>query len=74
MGRTIKVRCNGPGKHINEVDVDKCLEKQPVHKGSTAPVSERMVLNCRECTEGKVIVTSDMIGVQGPLAGSGDQS
>ncbi len=61
MARTIKVKCNGPGKHINQVDVDTCLEKQPVHKGSTAAVPERTVLNCQECTEGKVIVTRTMI-------------
>jgi hypothetical protein len=65
MGKTIKVRCNGPGRHENEIDLEKVLRPTIVTKGMPAKgrrdVPERLVLACRFCTAGKVIVTREMI-------------
>jgi hypothetical protein len=69
MGKIIKVRCNGPERHVNEVDLDKALKKDVVLRFARPgqpepvperPVPERLVLPCRSCT-GKVIVTREMI-------------
>ena len=65
MSRIIKVRCNGAGRHVNEVDLDEVLREDVVLRG--VPVREglrfpkRLVLPCRLCTEGKVIVLREMI-------------
>ncbi len=61
MARKIQVACNGPGKHVNEVDIDACLVKATVYKGPVSGFPERVVLDCRECTLGKVIVTREMV-------------
>ena len=64
MGRIIKVRCNGPNKHVNEVDVDDALRSVPIArelKFSSSSVPERIVLRCSGCADGKVIVTRAMI-------------
>jgi hypothetical protein len=63
MRRIVKVRCNGVGKHVNDVDIDKAfttvlVTKSIDHNSQSPP--ERVVLNCRECT-GKVIFTREMI-------------
>jgi hypothetical protein len=59
MPKTIKIRCNGPQKHVNEVDLEKALTQQPVYRGARAAapeIPERVVLPCLSCTDGKVIV------------------
>jgi hypothetical protein len=64
----IKVKCNGPEHHVNEIDLDKVLRRYTVLKGSQddydalnqADIPERVVLNCRECTF-KVNITRAMI-------------
>ena len=72
MAKIIKVRCNGPNGHINEVDLDKALGETVVLRGGPAvqqsPVKagagnlpDRLILRCQSCTEGKVILTRDMI-------------
>ena len=64
MGQILKVRCNGPNKHVNDVDLDDILREVPIAKRadfSTPSVPERVVLRCRECSDGKVIVTRVMI-------------
>jgi hypothetical protein len=70
MPTIIKVRCNGPEKHINEVDIDKALRSNVILRGGPAvqqipaqqsEMPERIILNCQFCTEGKVILTRDMI-------------
>lgn len=65
---TIKVKCNGPGHHINEIDLDRALRKTPVARGTNSgrtlqskDIPERIVLPCHECTIGKVIITREMI-------------
>ena len=64
MGQIIKVRCNGTIKHVNEVDVDDAMREDPIARQTnlSAPsVPERIVLRCRECADGRVIVTRAMI-------------
>lgn len=64
MGQVIKVRCNGANRHVNEVDVDVALREDTITRGggvSSASGPERVVLRCRECVDGRVIVTRAMI-------------
>jgi len=70
MQKIIKVKCNGPNKHVNEIDLVKALGETVVLRGSPevqqsavqkGSVPERLVLNCQFCTEGKVILTRDMV-------------
>ncbi len=55
MAKTIKITCNGPNRHLNEVDLDTVLERTTVVRGSArSPAAEdlpeRVVRPCRECT------------------------
>jgi hypothetical protein len=62
--RIIKIKCNGPGKHINDVDIEKVLTPVLVAKSidlAAQTLPERLVLPCRECTIGKVILTDRMM-------------
>jgi hypothetical protein len=62
--RIIKVKCNGAGKHVNDVNLDKVFMPVLVAKGvdmTTQMLSERLVLPCRECTIGRVILTREML-------------
>ena len=65
MAKTIKVRCNGPDKHVNEIDLEAVLRPTTVLRGAPAEseteIPERVVLGCHFCTVGKVIVTRAMI-------------
>lgn len=62
MAKIINVRCNGAGKHVNEVDIDKITQPTMVVRGHPKKsLRERYVLPCQFCTEGKVIVTREMI-------------
>lgn len=66
MTTPIKVRCNGAGKHVNEIDYEKSLKPAVVLRGGTprvadADLPERLVFDCKECAEGKVIVTREMM-------------
>lgn len=64
MARIIKVRCNGANKHTNEVDLDDAMREDTVTRRtdfSSSSVPERIVLRCRECAEGRVIITREMI-------------
>jgi hypothetical protein len=64
MGRIIRVRCNGPNRHVNEVDVDDAMRETSTLRTVdyySSSVPERVVLRCRECVDGKVIVTRAMI-------------
>jgi kynurenine formamidase len=68
MANIIKVRCNGPGKHVNEVNLDKVLQTEVVlrtpGRAAGQDLPERLVFPCRQCTEGKVIVTRTMLEEQ----------
>jgi predicted ATP-binding protein involved in virulence len=65
MVKIIKITCNGPARHVNDVDIDKLLKSQSVLKetapssGSTIP--SKLVLPCQKCIEGKVIITRKII-------------
>ena len=68
MPKIIKIRCNGPGKHINEVDLDKALRKDTptIYKSFSLQqkqpsVPDRLVLPCKQCTEGQVVITNEII-------------
>ena len=62
MVRMIKVRCNGSGKHVNELDLDKYTKPQIVVRGQPkSNLPERLVIPCQHCTEGKLIITRKMI-------------
>jgi hypothetical protein len=64
MAEIIKVRCNGPKQHVNEVDLAEALREQPITRNAafTSPdIPDRIVLHCRECTDGRVILTRAMI-------------
>ena len=71
MARIIKVRCNGPKRCVNEVDIDRLAGSTPILKslsaGGPAPAGEgrqyrdRYVQPCAHCTQGKVVVTRQMI-------------
>ena len=65
MGKIIKVRCNGPEKHINDVDLEKALRTTPVLRGAPVKadrrIPERIVLPCQFCTAGKVILERKVI-------------
>ena len=68
MAKIIKVRCNGPGKHINKVDLEKALKKDTVvreanldERPSGPSIPERIILPCKECTNGQVIISRAII-------------
>ena len=64
MAKTINVRCNGSGRHVNEVHLDTLLQPTTVLRGgprSAGDIAERYVKPCRYCAEGKVILTREMI-------------
>ena len=65
MAQIIKVKCNGPKRDINDVNLDRLLQPDPVMRGGArsvrSDVPERLVLNCRHCTLGKVVITREMI-------------
>ncbi len=64
MGQIVKVKCNGTNQHVNEVDLGQALKTTVVIKSIEAPpppLPQRVVLKCKHCTDGKVILTSKMI-------------
>lgn len=62
MAKIMKVRCNGSEKHVNEVDIDKITRPTIVVRGQPKQsLQDRYVLPCQSCTDGKVIVTREMI-------------
>ncbi len=64
MGKTIQVRCDGPEKHVNDIDLDIVLRRTTVLRGAPAKsgtsIPDRWVRRCRSCTH-DVIVTRQMI-------------
>jgi hypothetical protein len=74
MTKTIKIRCNGRGKHVNDVDLEAALAPVIVTRGAPAKserrIPERLVLPCRFCTEGKVIIERAVIEENLPPAQS----
>ncbi len=65
MTKIIKVRCNGSSKCLNEfteADLEKYYKPTIVVRGQPKKtLPERLVIPCRFCADGKVIVTRTMI-------------
>jgi len=65
MAEIIQISCNGPDRCVNEVDLDKALQKtyipRSVDPGISQELPKRIVLPCQSCTDGKVIITREMI-------------
>ncbi len=69
MTTIMKIKCNGPGKHVNEIDLEKTLgDRVSAYKviksspdlSELPPIPANIVLDCRICAEGKVIITREM--------------
>ena len=63
MPKIIKIKCNGPNKCINEIELDKALGTTPVLRSVSTTgrqIPERIVKPCQFCTKGKVIITREM--------------
>ncbi len=65
MAKMIKITCNGPGKHVNDVDVDKLLQQYLVVKerarSSEAVIPDKLTRHCNVCTKGRIVITREMI-------------
>ena len=67
MATTIKIRCNGAGRHVNEVNLDTLLQRAPVYRSgqqgaaSASDIPDYFSLPCSQCTDGKVVVTRAVI-------------
>jgi len=65
MANIISVQCTGPGRHVNEINLEDVLgttvilHGSPIVTGQSVP--ERIVRKCEMCSEGKVIITREMI-------------
>jgi len=62
MPKIIKIRCNGSGKHVNEVDLEKYIKPTIIVRGGPKiNLPERLVIPCQQCAEGKLIITREMM-------------
>ena len=64
MAQTIKIKCNGAGQHVNDVDLDSALEEAVVYRDAEARLQtlpERVTLRCRVCAEGCLVITRPML-------------
>jgi len=65
MANIISVQCTGPGRHVNEINLEDVLGTTTILHGSPIitgqSVPERIVRKCEMCSEGKVIITREMI-------------
>jgi hypothetical protein len=64
MAKIVKIKCNGAGQHVNEVDLDHALEETVVYKGAEARLQnlpERVTLRCSVCAEGRIVITRPML-------------
>jgi kynurenine formamidase len=65
MAKIIQVRCTGAERHVNEIDLENVLGPDVVVHGTPIdtgrPIPERIIRKCEFCTEGKVILTREII-------------
>ena len=64
MAKIVKIKCNGAGQHVNDVDLDRALEEAVVYRGAEARLQnlpERVTLRCRVCAEGRIVITRSML-------------
>jgi hypothetical protein len=59
--QTIKVRCNGAGGHINDIDLEKIVKPVVVTRSAKREIPERSVLKCKFCQEGRIVITREMV-------------
>ncbi len=70
--KIVKVKCNGPDKHINDIDLIKMLKGTTILRAAPEPSSskqtsnymdipERLVLQCKTCAVGRVILEQNQI-------------
>lgn len=65
MAKIVRIQCNGAGRHVNDVDLDRALEESVVYRGTEARLQnlpERVTLRCQEsgCT-GRIVITRPML-------------
>lgn len=65
MANIIHVPCTGAGRHVNEINLEDVLGSTVILDGSPIatgrPVPDRIVRKCDVCTEGRVIITREMV-------------
>jgi hypothetical protein len=64
MAKIVKIKCNGAGQHVNDVDLDRALEEAVVFRGAEARLQklpERVTLRCSVCAEGRIVITRQML-------------
>lgn len=64
MTNIVKIKCNGAGQHVNDVNLDRALEEAIVYKVAEARLQnlpERVTLRCRVCAEGRIVITRPML-------------
>jgi len=65
MANVINVRCTGAGRHVNEINLEDVLGTTVILHGTPIdtgrPVPDRIVRKCDVCSEGRVIITREMI-------------
>ncbi len=63
--QTIKVRCNGAGGHVNDIELEKIVKPVVVTRSATPAkpreIPERSVFKCKFCQEGKIVITREMV-------------
>ena len=67
MSGKIKIRCNGPERHVNEIDFERLIEPIFVVKGHNTPhtqpdlddVEFPLYEDCRYCV-GRIIITREI--------------
>jgi hypothetical protein len=63
--QTIKVRCNGAGGHVNEIDLEKIVKPVVVTRSAASSkpheTPQRSVFKCKFCQEGKIVITREMV-------------
>lgn len=65
MAKVIKIKCNGAGQHVNDMNLDRALEESIVYRGAESRLQnlpERVTLRCQEsgCT-GRIVLTRDLL-------------
>lgn len=65
MANIISVQCTGPGRHVNEINLEDILGESVILDGSPIAtgrqVPERIIRKCDVCVEGRVIITREMV-------------
>ena len=65
MANIINVQCTGPGRHVNEINLEDVLGSTVILDGSPIAtgrqVPDRIIRKCDVCTEGRVIITREMV-------------